>query len=133
MYDLLSMIKKASVDAVENGKPFSAIMGAVETINPISIRISQNIVLYESQLILTDAVRNHKTEISFDRPDILQVVTNWNMSETEESSKYKISHKEKIKHEVTVYNDLKQGEGVILLRTQGGQRFIVLDRIEARR
>lgn len=132
MSDLVSLIKTAAIEAVENGKPFTSMTGVVVGTSPLSIRVNQKLTLNENQLILTDAVRDYKTKISFDSSAILQVVTNWNMAETQEGSPYKLSFKEPIKHEITVYNSLKQGEEVLLLRTQGGQRFIVLDRLNAR-
>ncbi len=132
MSDLLSIIKQASLEAVENGKPFAVMTGVVLSASPLKIRVGQKLTLNENQLIFTDAVRDYKTKISFDSAAILQVVTNWNMAETQEGSPYKLSFKEPIKHEITIYNGLQQGEEVLLLRTQGGQRFIVLDRLNAR-
>ena len=32
-------------------------------------------------------------------------------------------------HEITIYNALQVGERVILIRVQGGQKFVVVDRV----
>lgn len=133
LYDLISVFKKISSEAIENSKPFNGLMGVVETVAPLSIRIDQKILLDESNLILTNAVRDYKTEITFDNPDIKQEFLNWNIPETEVTGHEKISFNAPIKHEITIYNALKVGEEVTLLRLQGGQKFIVLDRIEARK
>ena len=66
MSDIISMIKKAAVEAVESSKPFCAVTGTVVSAEPLSIEISPYIVLNSEQLILTDAVRDYCTEISFD-------------------------------------------------------------------
>ena len=132
MADLLSEIKRAAIDSYENSKPFNAMIGIVETINPLSVRLDQKLVLNERFLILTNAVRDYKTEITFDNPDIKQEFLNWNIPETEVTNHEKISFNAPIKHEITIYNALKVGEQVILLRFQGGQKYIVLDRLNAR-
>ena len=66
MSDIISIIKKAAVEAVEAAKPFSGVTGTVVSEDPLSIEISPYIVLNSEQLILTDAVRDYCTEISFD-------------------------------------------------------------------
>ncbi len=132
MSDLLKEIKRAAMNSYENSKPFNAMIGIVETEKPLSIKLDQKLILNERFLILTNAVRDYKTEITFDNPNIKQVYTTWDMDETVESPKAKFDFKEKVKHEITIYNALKIGEQVILLRFQGGQKYIVLDRLNAR-
>ena len=51
------------------------------------------------------------------------------MNDSNESSKAKIMFKEPVKHEITIYNSLKVGDTVIMMRMQGGQTFVVLDKI----
>ena len=46
----LNIIKKASLEAVENSTPVNIILGVVETEKPLSIRIDQKIVLTEEFL-----------------------------------------------------------------------------------
>lgn len=130
MSELAQLIQTLSLNAIEQGKPMNICFGIVETINPLSIRLDQKLILKEKSLILTNAVRDYKTKFTFDNPNIKQVYTTWDMSESSESTENKIAFKEKIQHEVTIYNGLNKGDKVLLLRVQGGQKFIVLDRLE---
>ena len=132
MSELANKIKQISLNAVEQVKPTDILFGIVETIGPISIRVDQRMLISERSLILTDAVRDYKTEISFDNPSVKQVYTTWDMEEEHESTQNKISFKVPVRHEITVYNALKVNEKVILIRAQGGQKFIVLGRLEVR-
>ena len=126
--DFVKVIKKSAIEAVNNSKPADIFYGTVQSISPLTIFIDQKLILSEKFLIIPESLTDYETEISFDDPSIKQIFTNWNMEETSESTPSKISFKEKIKHKITVYNSLKVGEKVILLRQQGGQKYMVLDR-----
>ena len=126
--DFVKVIKKSAIEAVKNSKPADIFYGTVQSISPLTIFIDQKLILSEKFLIIPESLTDYETEISFDDPSIKQVFTTWDMEETSESSPSKISFKEKIKHKITVYNGLKAGETVILLRQQGGQKYMVLDR-----
>lgn len=126
--DFVKVIKKTAIEAVKNSKPTDIFYGTVQSISPLTIFIDQKLILSEKFLIIPESLTDYETEISFDDPSVKQVFTTWNMEETSESTPSKISFKEKIKHKITVYNSLKTGEKVILLRQQGGQKYMVLDR-----
>lgn len=126
--DFVKVIKKSAIEAVKNSKPTDIFYGTVQSVSPLTIFIDQKLILSEKFLIIPESLTDYETEISFDDSSIKQVFTTWDMEETSESSPSKISFKEKIKHKITVYNGLKAGEAVILLRQQGGQKYMVLDR-----
>ncbi len=132
MSELANLIKQISLNAVEQTKPADVLFGTVESVDPISVRVDQQMLINERSLILTDAVRDYETEISFNNQNVKQVYTTWDMEEKYESSPSKISFKVPIRHKITVYNALKVREKVILIRVQGGQKFIILGRLEVR-
>lgn len=84
MSELLNIIKKAGIDAVNNGSPCAVMFGEVTSEEPLKIKVDQRLVLGEKQLIFPAALQKSPLEI---------------------------------------------GDSVILLRMQGGQKFVVLDRI----
>lgn len=100
--DLLIMIKKASLDAVEASKPSDFCFGKVTNTSPLNISIEQKLTLGTAQLVLTRNVSDFKTKVSF---------------EGEEPK------------EATIHNALRVGDEVILVRKKGGQKFLVLDRV----
>lgn len=128
--DLLKTIKKAAVEAVNASNPASLMYGTVQSVSPLTIYVDQKLIIPESFIIVPEHLTDYETEITFDDADIKQIYTTWNMGETQESSQAKLSFKQPaVKHKITVYNALKQGDKVLLLRQQGGQKFLVLDRV----
>ena len=126
---LLNIVKRAATEATEASNPVNICFGTVISVAPLKILVDQKMILGTAQLVLTRNVTDFDAEISFNDQNIKQKFTTWDVGETIESSPSKIAFKEKIKHKITVYNGLKVGDKVILLREQGGQKYIVLDRI----
>lgn len=118
---LVMLVKKAAVEAVEAKDPMGLKLGEVVSVSPLKIRIGQKITLPETQLLLTNAVRDYKVYETVEHT-------------TEFASGTGVSahrHDYKGRKQFTVHLALKVGEKVVLLRCDGGQKFIVLDRVEA--
>lgn len=127
---LLGIIKTAATEAVDANKPMEYAVGTVEAEPPgLAIRLDQKRLLTMEFLVLTRNVTDFETEISFDDPDILQQIAVWNDSISELLLAGKMKFEEKVNHKITMYNALKVGEKVILLRLQGGGGYLVLDRV----
>lgn len=99
--ELVKIIKKAAIDAVEASKPVNVCFGKVTGIAPLEITVEQKLHLGAAQLALTRNVTDYKT-----------VIRRAGME----------------REETTVYNGLAVGEKVVLIREQGGQKYIVVDR-----
>ena len=127
--DFVKSIKKVSMEAVKASKPTDVDYGTVQSVSPLKIFIDQKLILTERFILIPQYLTDFETEISFDDPNIKQVFTTWDMEEKGESDPSKIAFKEKIKHKITIYNSLKPGDKVILLRQQGGQKYLVIDRV----
>ncbi|MDF2881568.1 MAG: hypothetical protein K0R54_2125 [Clostridiaceae bacterium] len=99
--DIVLMMKKAAVDVIKAQKLLmEGIYGTVETINPLTIRISQQIVLVEAQLTLTRNVTDYTTQLT----------------ESELGTRT-----------YTVNNALTEGEKVLILRRE--KQYLVIDRV----
>lgn len=103
--EFVSTIKRAAIEAVEACKPVNVYFGEVVSASPLKINVEQKMLLGEKQLILTRNVTDYTTTVS----------VNWSY----ESGKKKI----------TIHNGLAAGDKVVLLRRQGGQEFIVMDKV----
>lgn len=101
MPNLIELIKKAALDAVEASKPCTVVYGKVISVNPLKINVEQKLTLTKAQLIMTRNATDFKTNMT-------------------------INHNTE---EVTVHNSLVVGDKVLLLRLQGGQQYIVWDRL----
>ena len=126
--ELVQLVKKAAVEAVNASSPMGFCFGTVTSASPLKIQVDQKKTLPEAQLILTNNVRDFAVEMTT-LPDF---------HETEEESGGSgdaafASHKHKYqgRKKWKVHLALKSGEKVILLRCDGGQKYIVLDRWEA--
>lgn len=123
--NLVRLIKRAAVEAVEASSPFAMKIGEVVSVCPLKISISQKITIPAAQLMLTDAVRDFTVYMTVDH------ATETAQGGSGDSSFALHSHRYTGKKKYTVHMGLSVGEKVLLLRCDGGQKFIVLDRLEA--
>lgn len=130
---LVKSVKQAAVEAVDASSPMALCFGTVTSASPLKIQVDQKITLSEEQLILTDNVRDYAVEMSTmvdssESPHYTEYESGGSSYAEFASHRHQYSGKKKWK----VHNALKSGEKVIMLRCNGGQRYIVLDRWEAR-
>lgn len=137
---MIQIIKQAAKETVEQSAPVQTMIGTVKQTEPLVITIDQRLDIPAENLYLTDAVRDYDTELSFVTP-MLHMIQNHTVKQTEpynriDSGSYSmISFVDQavanrvVKSKITVYNGLKPGEKVSLLRVQGGQQYIVLNRL----
>lgn len=123
--NLVMLIKQAAVEAVNAKDPMSLKIGEVVSVSPLKISINQKITIPASQLLLTNAVRDYTVYETVDH------ITGTASGGSGEAAFASHSHTYKGKKKFTVHLGLKTGEKVILVRCDGGQKFIVLDRLEA--
>lgn len=125
--EFMKTIKRAALDAVKASKPVEVCFGKVTSASPLKILVEQKLPLGEGQLILTRNVTNFKTYITGGN------VKNYYYtgSDTDGGTAPVVpSHVHAIgKVQITVHNGLVVGDEVILIRQQGGQKYIVVDRI----
>ena len=121
--DLVTAIKKASVEAVNASKPMNLTYGKVVGVDPIKINVDQRLNLTSKQLILTGNVKDFEVEMTVDH------VTEETSGGGGDLSFASHSHRYSGKKMFTVHNGLKLGEKVIMIQVQGGQKFVVLDRV----
>lgn len=105
--ELTKTIKKAAIQAVQAEKPVDICFGKVTSKEPLKILVDQKMILGRAQLVLTRNVTDFSVETTAD-----------GLTDGEN---------EKIK-KVTAHNGLVVGDEVILIRQQGGQKYIVVDR-----
>lgn len=120
MANLTEVIKKAALEAVNATDPSAITFGTVVSIDPLEIYIDQKLILASEFIILTKNVTDYEITMSFDiETDSVEL----------ETEPMEHSHNVGGTHTFTVHNALKVDDKVILLRQQGGQAYIVLDKI----
>lgn len=131
---LVRAVKKAAVEAVRAENPMGVCHGTVTGISPLEITTDQKLILGEKQLILTNAVRDYTVEMTVDH--VTEVISHGHpVTDTYTGGgtarPVDHSHPYKGRKSFCVHLGLKMGEKVILVRCDGGQQFVVLDRWEA--
>ena len=131
---LVRAVKKAAVEAVRAENPMGVCHGTVTGLSPLEITTDQKLILGEKQLILTNAVRDYTVEMTVDH--VTEVISHgqsvpdtYTGGGTAQPVDH--SHPYKGRKSFRVHLGLKMGEKVILVRCDGGQQFVVLDRWEA--
>lgn len=116
-------IKRAALDAVLASMPSGVYFGTVISASPLKISVEQKMTLTEKQLVLTSLVQDFSVNMTVEHQT----------ENTSGGSGYDsfASHNHAYKGTklFKIHLGLKTGEKVMLIRVQGGQKFIVLDRI----
>lgn len=144
--ELLKLIKKSALEAVEASKPMNFFYGKVTGVGPLVIDVEQKIKLKESHLILSRNVTDYETEVSvdtvtdqalgahahrmsFEVGEAGEPLHIHNVSGSTDTQDLSHTHEIKKRMKVTVHNRLAVGDRVILFQNKGGQKYLVVDRI----
>ena len=109
---LVASFKRAAKEEREASKPCDVIFGTVTSASPLQITTEQQLPLGVAQLILTRNVTSYATTAT----------VSWTTSDGATVKGTKA---------ITINNRLAAGEKVVLVRQDGGQKFLVLDRVVA--
>lgn len=109
-------MKEAGSKATQAGCPVTVCFGKVVNKSPLQVHVDQKITLGSAQLVLTRNVTDYETEVTM----------NWT---TEKSVEPEHNHEVKGKKKIKIHNSLKVGDEVVLLRQQGGQKYIIMDKV----
>ncbi len=120
---LLQLIKKAAQDVINENVPAGICIGIVTAVDPLEIQLENKLPLSADFLLLTkntcewsvDMDVNHKTELAAGGSGDAQYASHL--------------HGYVGRKTYLVHNGLAVGDKVILMREEGGQRYVVLDRV----
>ena len=110
---MIDGVKRICFDMIGEMVFSDTVLGVVESDCPLSVRVSDKIILREEQMILSRNVSDFIFEATVNPvfPD--------DISNDEDFKKRK---------KYAVYNRLKKGERVILAKAEGGQVYFIIDR-----
>lgn len=143
--ELLEIVKQAAMDAVKASQPCNVLFGRVVSESPLQINVNPKLTLSSDFLVLTKAVQDYEVDIEvshYVEEDTFKENHTHRFSGTDTagdtfSEKTQSTtdldgthqHEYKGKKKIKIYNGLKNGEEVILIKAQGGQKYVVLDRL----
>ncbi len=125
---LVESMKLAALGAVDASKPVQVCFGKVTSVSPLKILVEQKLPLGEGQLVLCRNVTDYVTTVSI--PSEYGWATQNRSGGSGDPAFASHNHDIVIsKKKITVHNGLVVGDEVLLVRQQGGQKYIVVDRI----
>lgn len=126
-------IKNIALNALEASKPSGIFFGTVLSASPLKIQVEQKMTLGAEFLVLSTLVQDFTVNMTVDHKTEAETEHTHHIHDTYSGggSSDPTSHLHDYKgtKAFRVHLGLKAGEKVILLRVQGGQQFIVLDRV----
>lgn len=139
-------MKMLTTSLLESMQMADIFFGTVTKESPLEISIDQQFILTEEFLVLSNMVKDHPVDltVSFQTENDKFLIKDHThpyedtqpngqpvTKSTQTTPDLDVTHKHEIKHKIKViqHYGLKNGEKVILLRMQGGQRYLVLDRV----
>lgn len=132
--NITQAIQVAAAKTYSAMSPMSILIGKVTSIEPLKIFVgTANAELTKDHLILTNAVTDHYVDIHVNH--LTDTISGeWNTTHAHPDAGdgviptdhvHSYSGRKKIK----IYNGLQVGEFVIIIKAEGGNSYVVLDRI----
>lgn len=123
-FSILEYIKRAALEAVGASAPCEIKLGVVGSVKPLGVMLEQRVTLTEKQLILPRRFTDHAVRISGGNVGGFYFLSD-DRSDTDE---VKPPHVHALgEMEITVHGALEIGDNVILIRQQGGQKYLIFD------
>lgn len=130
--DLLNTLKAIAAQVNEDGKPTGIVFGTVIAETPLQIQINQSLIIDEDFLVLTHNVMDHYVDITVSHytvNDAFLDTTHAHPHAGVNSFDSHHMHEYSGRKKIMIHYGLKSGEKVLMIRDQGGQKYIVLDRV----
>lgn len=128
---LVKVMKQAGVEASNAGCPVTVCFGKVTGESPLQVLVDQKMTLGSAQLVLTRNVTDYEMDVTVEWETESELSTHTHNVNGVESDSINLKHTHDItgKKKLKVHNSLGKGDEVVLLRQQGGQKYIIIDRV----
>ena len=122
MSDIIRSIRKSVLDSLNAQKLTDIVYGTVESIAPLKVRVDQKLLLEQEQLKLTRAVMDYEVDMTVDH------LTEEREGGTSAEAFALHNHEYKGRKKFLIHNGLIVGDKVTLIRTHGGQQYLIIDK-----
>lgn len=112
MGSLLDVIKAAGMDAVGASNPVAIMFGEILTVNPLSVQVDQRFTLPSDFLLVPESLTRYEVDLRHNHSYGGSGTTGDGLTE-----------------KVVIRPGLQVGDKVLLFRVQGGQRYVILDKV----
>lgn len=122
MSDIVRALRQLVLDAVNAQKLATIVYGTVISTSPLKVQVDQKLTLEQENLKLTRDVMDHEIEMTVDH---LTENRSGGSGDAEFASH---NHEYKGRKKFLIHNGLVVGDKVTMIRAQGGQQYIILDK-----
>lgn len=117
MSELVKAFQGLATNAMSASMPAEVCFGTVVSEAPIAVAVDQKMTVGAAQLVLARALTDHLVDLEVE----------WETEGASEGEAH--THEIRKEKQVKVMGALKNGQRVLLLRMQGGQKYVVVDRL----
>lgn len=108
---MLSTIKKAGVGAVQAGNPVNVLFGTVTKTSPLEVNVDQRFTLPADLILVPESLTRYEVELQHNH------------------SHPNGTTGDALTTPIVIREGLQPGDKVILIRVQGGQKYVVMDKV----
>lgn len=122
MSDIVKVLRRVVLDAVNAQKPANIVYGTVVSVAPLRVQVDQKLILEREHLKLTRAVMDYEVDMTVDH------LTENRAGGSGEASFASHNHEYKGRKKFLIHNGLIVGDKVTMIRAHGGQQYIIIDK-----
>ncbi len=115
---LLETIKVAGMQAVDSTNPVNLLFATVLSVEPVSVKVDQRFTLTSEFLIVPERLIRHEIDI-----------THAHQYQDQSGSSTSNRTTNTALYPIVIRTGLMVGDSVLLLRVQGGQKYVILDKV----
>lgn len=115
MANLLEMIKQAGLDAMEASNPLQLLYGEVKQTDPLEVNVDQRFTLPSDFLIVPEHLTRYELDLKHGHE--------YSVDGTTQTTREALTEK------IVIRPGLQAGDPLILLRVQGGQKYLIIDKV----
>ena len=129
--ELLNVIKEAAAGLMNDADLSDVCFGTVTSSSPLKVNVEQKFTIGSENLIVPQHLTNYSVNVTIDWQTNQDTYTHKHNVEGTDSSEDTRSYKIGISgtKKMTINNSLKSGDSVILVKQQGGQKYLIIDRV----
>lgn len=119
MADLLNTIKQASMAAMAASNPAAVIFGEITKKEPLEVTVNPRLILPAALLVVSESLTHYELELEHAHQ----------YTDSSESGTTTRNTQPELSDPIVIRRGLERGDRVLLLRVQGGQQYVILDRV----
>ena len=128
---LVKVMKQAGNEANNAACPVNICFGKVISTSPLQVLVDQKMTLGVAQLVMTRNVTDYDVDVTVDWETKTELSTHNHSVDGKTTNGVDLKHSHVLdgNKTITIHNSLAKGDEVVLLRQQGGQKYVIIDRV----